>query len=83
MAVAPFDSMMRDLFPQPGEPVKDWVIAARAERAELERTGKRVAVAPHNDNCGGGCRNVGPATLVHDMAHHDCCYTCNDAAEAL
>lgn len=71
------DSMMKDLFPWPGQPVKEWVLKARAERAELERAGRRVAVAGHDDNTGWNCRNVGPATLVHDLVQHDCCGTCN------
>lgn len=58
------------------------VLTARADRAELERTGARIPVAHHLDNTGMGCRNVGPATLVHDLLHHDCCYVCNDAGEA-
>lgn len=81
--VISFGQMMKDLFPLPGQPVKEWVLKARAERAELERTGKRVSVEPHDDNCGSPCRNVGPATLVYDMATHDCCGECNDAAGEL
>lgn len=77
-----FDSVLKDLFPLPGQPVKQWVLDARAERAELERTGKRIAVPAHLDNTGAGCRNVGPATLVEDAWTHDCCGICNDLGEA-
>lgn len=79
----PLDDMLRDLFPLPGQEVKPWVKAARAERVALERTGRRVVVAWHEDNCGSACRNVGSSTLVHDMVTHDCCGACNDAGEAL
>jgi hypothetical protein len=57
--------------------------ADRERRAELERTGRRVRVEAHEDNCGGECRNVGPRTLVADMDTHDCCLHCNDAAAEL
>lgn len=77
-----FDQMMKDLFPKPGEPMKQWVLDARAARRELERTGKRVAVPPHRDNTDIDCRNVGDATLVYDLEHHDCCHVCNELGEA-
>jgi hypothetical protein len=73
--VTSFDQMMREMF---SEKPPQWVLKARAERAELERTGARIVVPPHNDNCGGDCRNVGPATLVADCTTHDCCYFCNE-----
>lgn len=63
-----------------GAEINEWARRAKAERAELEQTGRRVAVARHNDNTGAVCRNVGESTLVHDLEHHDCCYTCNDQA---
>jgi hypothetical protein len=75
-----FDQMMHDLFCEPGKE-KQWVLDVRAARAELVRTGARRVVPEHDDNCGSSCRNVGPATLVADMADHDCCYFCTDAAE--
>jgi hypothetical protein len=78
--VVSFGKMMRELF---SDDPPQWVIDARAARAELERTGARVAVVEHLDNTGIECRNVGHRTLVADMRHHDCCYHCNDAAELL
>lgn len=71
-----FDRMLKDLF---STNPPEWVIRARAERAEIERTGKRVIVDEHLDNTGASCRNVGLMTLVYDMSTHDCCYNCNDA----
>jgi hypothetical protein len=65
-----FDSMLKGLFPRTPEEMPEWARKAWAERAELEKTGARVAVTGHDDNCGSNCRNVGPATLVHDLCGH-------------
>lgn len=72
-----FDALMKGLFPERPEDMPEWARKAWAEREEIERTGKRVHVAGHMDNTGIGCRNVGPATLVYDLVHHDCCGECN------
>lgn len=74
------DELYKGMFAEPDKQ-PEWARKAWADRAELERTGKRVAVPDHLDNTGGGCRNVGPATLVYDMQHHDCCFHCNDAGD--
>lgn len=76
-----FDAMMKGMFPERREDMPEWARKAWAERAELERTGKRVAVRSHLDNCGSACREVGPASLVYDLVHHDCCHTCNALGE--
>lgn len=52
-----------------------------AERAQLERTGKRVPVGIHLDNTGMDCRESGRMTLIEDLWWHDCCYHCNDLAD--
>ena len=76
----PFDRMMKDFFPASGDPndSPEYVKELRAERAELVRTGARIAVPDHLDNTGAHCREVGPASLVADTEHHDCCYFCNE-----
>lgn len=76
------NELYKGLFAEPDKQ-PEWAKKAWADRAELERTGKRVAVAHHLDNCGAGCRNVGPATLVYDMQNHDCCFECNEAGDIM
>lgn len=77
------DQLWKDAFPASGDPndspeyIKRW----RAERVEIERIGKRIAVPPHEDNCGAPCREVGPTSLVYDLQKHDCCGFCNDLGE--
>jgi hypothetical protein len=78
-----FDSMMKGLYPERPEGMPEWARKAWAERAELERTGQRVRVEQHLDNCGGPCREVGPASLVHDLVHHDCCSVCGAHGELI
>lgn len=72
-----FDRLLREMFPAPGEPTKQWVLDARAARAELERTGARLSVPVHLDNTGLICRHASRQTLIADMAQHDCCSFCN------
>lgn len=79
-SITTMDALYKGLFASP-ENQPEWARKAWAERAELERTGKRVLVRHHLDNCGAGCRNVGTATLVYDMQHHDCCFECNEAGD--
>ncbi len=79
--LASLDTLYKEMYPLPGQPEKEWVLKMREAKAEIERIGKRVAVAEHRDNCGDWCRNIGPATLVYDMTTHDCCGECNDAGE--
>jgi hypothetical protein len=76
----PFDQIMRDMY---SSNPPEWVLKARAERKELEISGRRVSVPGHDDNTGMNCRNVGPATLIQDMFDHDCCYVCCDRAESI
>jgi hypothetical protein len=75
-----YDQMLRELFPLPGKPMKPWAAEAWADRAKLEKTGERMAIPDHKDNCGDTCRNVGRC-LVYDALTHDCCYTCNDLGD--
>ncbi len=80
--IGSFDDLMKELFPEPGTPMTPRARAWWDERKAIERTGKRVRVEPHDDNTGAPCREVGPAALVYDLEHHDCCGHCNDQAEA-
>lgn len=82
-SLATFDSLMKGLFPERPEDMPEWARKAWADRAELERTGRRVRVDPHLDNTGLSCREVGPASLVHDLVHHDCCGICNAHGERI
>lgn len=76
-----FDTMTKGLFCDPRS-MPQWAKDAWAARAEIGRTGKRIAVPEHHDNTGAYCRNVGSATLADDVEHHDCCHFCNDLGEA-
>lgn len=76
-----FDSILKGLFPRTPEEMPDWARKEWAARAELERTGERVRVEPHLDNTGMPCREVGPASLVYDLVHHDCCHLCNEQGD--
>lgn len=74
ISITVFQKMLKEWL---SEDPPEWVLKERAARAELERTGERVVVEPHEDNCGAPCRNVGPQTLLEDCRTHDCCYDCN------
>lgn len=45
------DALYRDLYPGPGERIKQWVIDRRNERAWVLATCPRVEVPNHIDNC--------------------------------
>lgn len=67
---------IKDMYPRPGERIKQWVVDAQREyQWELE-TCPRFFVHRHIDNTGLECRNAGPTPWIH--LNHDCCYTCGD-----
>lgn len=82
MNTVALDSLMRDLYPAPGERVKLWVVGARREDAWVRNTCPRVLVKSHKDNTGADCRNAyHDAALWVDLAH-DCCHACCDLQDA-
>jgi hypothetical protein len=74
--VTSFDAMFRDLYPQPGDRIKQWVVDSRRESAWESQTCPKVDVPEHDDNTGTGCRNVG--RLPWTYLRHDCCSECED-----
>jgi hypothetical protein len=46
-----FNALMKDLYPIPGERIKQWVVDQRRERDWTVATCPRVEVPPHIDNC--------------------------------
>lgn len=71
--------MLRDMFPLPGQLIKQWVVDARRERKWEKETCPRRGVRAHDDNTGALCRNEGAVPVV-DLAH-DCCGFCDDSME--
>jgi len=75
------DAVIRDLYPSPGEPVKQWAVDERELARWARETCPTVAVWPHRDNTGADCRNAGAGS--HEMVAwrhlaHDCCYWCGN-----
>jgi len=74
------NALYKDLYPAAGTRIKQWVVEMGRESAWERETCPRVDVPSHNDNCGGGCRNVGSTQWMH--LNHDSCYDCNDLQDA-
>ena len=75
-----FDQLLKDSFPLPGTPLKQYVVDRRRE-AEWEReTCPRFTPAEHEDNTDIECRNSMTSVPWTHLAH-DCCYFCNDLGE--
>jgi hypothetical protein len=75
-------ALFKDLYPEPGTRIKQWVVELQREQAWERETCPRIESPPHRDNTDLDCRNVPTATWL-DLAHHDCCWDCNDFAERL
>lgn len=82
VTVTSVSALFKDMYPAPGELIKQWVVDTRREYAWERKTCPRFSVADHVDNTGMSCRNEGSALWV-DLHEHDCCYDCNDQADAL
>lgn len=80
MNVTAFDAVMRDVYPRPGERIKQWVVDTGREQAWERETCPIVTVPDHRDNTGAECRNCGSSAWIY--LSHDCCYVCNDQREA-
>ena len=71
------DSLLRDMHPLPGTPLKQWVVDQRREAAWERETCPRFTPAEHDDNTGIVCRNsITSVPWTH--LEHDCCSFCND-----
>lgn len=73
-------ALFKDMYPRPGDRLKQWVVDQRREAKWERETCPRVSIAEHKDNTDAWCRNAGltPWTFLS----HDCCSTCCDLHEA-
>lgn len=72
----------KDLYPEAGTRIKQWVVELRREFAWERETCPRAQSPPHRDNTDLDCRNVPTASWL-DLERHDCCGDCNDLAARL
>jgi hypothetical protein len=82
MTLISMNDLFKDMSPQPGSRLKQWVVDTRREDAWERETCPRFPVPEHEDNTGAVCRNS------HDRVpwtylNHDCCEYCNDECERL
>lgn len=76
------DSIMKDLYPMPGQRIKQWVVDRRREDAWAQATCPKFFIPSHVDNTGLECRNATGLTPWCRLAH-DCCQTCDVLEEVL
>jgi hypothetical protein len=72
--------VMKDLYPQSGSRIKQWVVDKRRETQWENDTCPTSVTSEHRDNTDALCRNV-PTAIWLALHQHDCCYVCNDQAE--
>lgn len=72
-------ALYKDMYPRPGDRIKQWVVDVRREDAWERETCPRVFVPKHDDNTGLECRNEGPTIWTY--LAHDCCSTCCEMHE--
>lgn len=80
MTLTDMNALLKDMFPRPGERVKQWVVDTRREHAWESATSPRFKVVWHLDNTGIECRNSASDAPWSDL-DHDCCYFCGDLHE--
>jgi hypothetical protein len=78
--IVSIDSLLKDMYPLPGQRIKQWVVDQRREDDWECETCPKIDIVSHEDNTGTTCRNVGP--LPWTFLDHDCCYTCGELHEA-
>lgn len=81
VSLATVTALYRDMYPAPGDRIKQWVVDYRREAAWESETCPRVAVPEHKDNTGAECRNSS-CSASWTYLDHDCCYVCNELQEA-
>lgn len=74
------DALLKDMFPLPGMPLKQWVVDLRREAAWERETCPRLTPDDHEDNTGITCRNA-QMFVPWTFLEHDCCEFCNDLYE--
>ena len=71
------DALLKDMYPLPGTPLKQWVVDQRRESQWESETCPRFTLAEHEDNAGTECRNS-LASVPWTHLEHDWCYFCGD-----
>lgn len=79
--VSSYSGLLKDMYPLPGERIKQYVVDMRRNDLWERATCPRVDVEVHDDNCGSTCRNVGRTPWSH--LAHDACATCNELMDEL
>lgn len=74
--------LFKDMYPQPGERIKQWVVDSRREDEWERDTCPRFETSEHEDNTGIECRNSASKVLWTHL-DHDCCSDCCSMYEAL
>jgi hypothetical protein len=72
--------LFKDMYPGPGDRIKQWVVDQRREYEWERGTCPTIEVQVHEDNTGTECRNSGKVPWTY--LDHDCCYTCGELHEA-
>jgi hypothetical protein len=80
MKVTNMTDIMKDMYPQAGSRIKQWVVDRRREAKWENETCPVSIVSEHRDNTDAPCRNV-PSAIWLALHQHDCCHVCNDQAE--
>jgi hypothetical protein len=75
--VTSLDAILRDMYPTPGERLKQWVVDSRREAKWEGETCPQFDVPEHYDNTGAPCRNGGERVPWTHLSH-DCCSDCCD-----
>lgn len=82
MDLTSVSALLKDLYVQPGDRLKQWVVDSRRESEWESRTCPLVAVEVHDDNTGSQCRNTYATAMQWRRLTHDCCHTCNKLQDA-
>lgn len=75
MTIEAFDATLKDMYPRPGDRIKQWVVDLRGEQKWESETCPKFDVADHKDNTGARCRNSGEL-VPWTYLEHDCCDGC-------
>lgn len=81
MNIVSMDGLLKDLYPQPGSRIKQWVVEDRAVRAWERDTCPRYAVPAHDCDDGVQCPSSGCTQFI-DILHAEC-DSCSELADKL
>jgi hypothetical protein len=81
VTVESWTGVLKDMYPRPGDRIKQWVVDAGREEKWERETCPRIAMERHDDNTGTECSNS-QGTVPWTWLDHHCCYICGDLHEA-